>query len=919
MKLAGITFLLLLGTRPSVALGAGALVDHVEFDHTRTYSGTGVQAVSFTWTFGDRTLPLSGVQLGSRDSRLHFKLRVREGRNLTLELREFRTADGQSPAYLVCVGGKPVAFRCRRYVGTGSISAFIDLPDCEPKQSLRIEIVNRNDKPISFSEAYLYEDLESFVVEKDFSQPMFVGPTIRHNDSVERLNEIRAMLPDTEQMKPMCLLAAVPVANLSPGDLQEWLDDALTRCAEADLPLELQVVTWWAGTPGGLDGKGGCWHDPEYQQINYVPSEGRYFLAVPNRWASTPWLTVRHPRLNAFKQKQFQRAGQILRGLKERYQSDGKPFPVLSIVIDNEVTYWGAGMPETPVGILADVNPAMVTAARQEGVILNPEDGFSDEEIAFLRRSLRVYNRQMAQGVVEGLGNSDLRDLVYTHTWALGCVFDDPAEAYEAGVLKEVRMGGEWNYTRAEQLAFTDLDREFGIPAAINIELGGQKTFCEEIPFAFAAGSHHASMFNADDELLQVTFREIKEHGWPEYAPVPWRHHLLKLDFTTDEWMNYITGEDVHVQAIGSRDGYLLHGKTLEQSNTCRMHLKAKELTSEGVFPKLWLKYRARSFVFQKVSDDAYLIIRAGKTPGSLQQVERLTNASGWYHVDLSTLTEGEEALYLEFEFHPLGLVGWVGLFDLVFEVPWEEELLLRCNRSYRADRLRAESQIAGWRADAAWTLQRCQEMGEKIPAKTLRQLKSLMRNHDYRQVHEQGLLALSKRRTETYLPIELPSPNRSERGQLRSAGGNSLRFSPYDEGYTYQSVVVSETADMTLVTNGETQTLQGLTGLQAGDDIEMTIHDNQVTCLVAHRSEATGVVVNASPATAFSLPTIQIEGGALLDIDSRCSITDRTGEAQHGSCPLVTDKRLFEPGDRVTMRWNPFRKRVVEIRPANP
>lgn len=918
LKLLLFISVLLIVPRPASASGGGALVDRTDFSSQQSYTGTGIQPISFLWKYGDRERPLDGVMLDGYGSELRFQIKPSSGKNLTLELREFRTERDQSPAYLIHVDNRPVAFRCRRFLSTGPISAFIDLSDRATAQTAEIRITNRNEKPICFSEAYLYENLESYVQQKGFSQPMHVGPTIRPNDSVERLKEIRAMLPECDEMKPMCLLAAAPVANLAPADLRKWLEDVISKCAEADLPLELQLVTWWAGTPGGLDGEGGSWHDPEYQQINYVPSEKQYFLAVPNRWSSTPWLTVRHPRLNAFKRMQFKRAGQLLREIKEQYQFEQKPFPVMSLVIDNEVTYWGAGMPETPVGILADVNPVMVAAAKAEGVQLNPEDGFSEEEIDFLRRSLRVYNREMAQGLVEGLGNSSLRDITYTHTWANGPVFDDPSEAYETGVLKEIRMGGEWNYTRAEQLAYTDLEREFGIPAAINVELGGQKTFCEEIPFAFAAGSRHASMFNADDELLKVTFDQIRERGWDDYPPVPWRKSLLEFDFTTDEWEQYITGDDVHVQAIGSKDGFLLHGKNLEQPNRCQMHLDAKTLTRDGVLPKLWLRYRARAFVFLQPSDEAYLIIRAGRTPENLKQVERLTNASGWYQLDLSEISEGSEHLYLEYEFHPLGLHGWVGLFDLAFEIPWEEESLLHCNRSYRADRLRAESRLAGWRADAVWTLQQCHELSNRIPADALGSLHDLMMRHEYRQVHEEGLALLHQARQETHQPCDLPSPNRTVRGQLRSAGGGSIRFSPYHEGYTYESVVVSETAETFLVLNGEQEKLDKLNALKAGDDLELEIQQGQVVRLMAHRAQATGVVVSASPATAFSLPKVQIEGGELLDIDSRCSITDRTGEVQGGSCPLVTDKRLFEPGDKVTMRWNPSRKRIVEIRPEN-
>ena len=152
-----------------------------------------------------------------------------------------------------------------------------------------------------------------------------------------------------------------------------------------------------------------------------------YSLAVPNRWHSVPWLTTRHERLNAFKAERFRIAGQLLRELWE--ESKGN-LPFLGFVLDNEVAYWGAGMPGTPREIIADVNPVIVKAAQQEGVTLDPTDGLSEPEIAFLRANLRIYTRQMGEGFLQGLGNCALRERVFTHTWCSGSYYENPDQAY---------------------------------------------------------------------------------------------------------------------------------------------------------------------------------------------------------------------------------------------------------------------------------------------------------------------------------------------------------------------------------------------------------------------------------------------------------------------------------------------------------
>ncbi|NCQ29317.1 MAG: hypothetical protein GW802_18115, partial [Armatimonadetes bacterium] len=125
----------------TVAHAAG-LVDHVTI--------TGGSPVEFTWRFGDRQFPTRGVQLAPGAS-LSFTVTPETGHLLTLELREFRTAHGQFPAYVVSADGRDVAFRCRQYDEAGFSSAFIDLSDST--KPLDIGLRNLADHPLCLSEA----------------------------------------------------------------------------------------------------------------------------------------------------------------------------------------------------------------------------------------------------------------------------------------------------------------------------------------------------------------------------------------------------------------------------------------------------------------------------------------------------------------------------------------------------------------------------------------------------------------------------------------------------------------------------------------------------------------------------------------------------------------------------------------------
>ena len=893
----------------TAALAEPALIDHLRFPRP----GDAKAAASFTWHIGDRTMPLSGVTVSPHGS-LNFTIRAGAG-PLTLELREFRTTDHQSPAYTVALNGKPLAFRCREYQAAGPASAFVDLPDGLGAQ-VTVSLTNRADTPLYISEAFVYRDLEAYARQRGFLQPMRLGPTVDSRVSRERLEAIRALLPATDALQPMASVAVFAVAYWSPEYTAQTLKDALATSLAAKMPLELQLITWWAGTPFGSDGHGGRWSDPEYQQVTYDPDTGKFGLSVPNCWSSTPWLTTAHPTLNAFKAACFEDAGRMLRAEFDRAAAGGgtaATFPVMSLVMDNEVTYWGAGMPNTPLHLQADFNPAMVRKARAEGVVLDPKDGISSAEMAFLRRNLRDYNRQMAAAVMSGLGNCPLRDRVYTHTFMGGWCFDNPMQATEAGVLDGVRLGGEW-----AEGSVLDQHRELGIPANINAELGGCKTSVASlIAESYAAACDHVTLFNIPDEGLAATRDELA-HGWSEIPPTPWRKRLLFEDFSHgDSWKKLFTGADVDVETIWPGPMRALRGNQIGQSGRALVHLTAAATVGKPAFDRLAVNYKARAFVLNQHTPEAYLALRAGATPDSLHEVSRIHDASGRFQVDLSDIARGHSDLYLEFEFHPLGLQGWVCLYDLALEEPWDCEALLLPNRSYRADRLRAESAIVGWRADAAWALQAAGRAAASEGV-ALRQAQEAFSQGDYRQAQTLAQGALDRHRPDTYRPWQPPAPDRVETGEARDASATEIVLDPYEGGFLNRRVPVAPDAAIRLTENGVEKRLANSGEIRDGDDLRLTIHEGRVVSLVATRGSAEGPVATITPATAFSLLQVQLAGGELRSVRSITTVKGRGPARDPAACPVVVGDAPFAVGDVVRIRWNPHTGRIVAAQLAD-
>lgn len=187
--------------------------------------------------------------------------------------------------------------------------------------------------------------------------------------------------------------------------------------------------------------------------------------------------------------------------------------------------------------------------------------------------------------------------------------------------------------------------------------------------------------------------------------------------------------------------------------------------------------------------------------------------------VDLTDVVRGEPQALIEFEFHPLGLPGWVAVFDCILEVPWAEEALLEPNRSYSADRLRAESSIVARRAEAAFPLR------------------------------QRAFAA------QPYMP---PSSDRVQSGELRALAGGFIAFDPYDGGFMNRRVPLADGCLIALTHNGAEENVDA-SAVVGGDDVSLTIRDGRAERIAARRGSTTGPVIVFEPATPFRLPLLRV------------------------------------------------------------
>jgi len=270
--------------------------------------------------------------------------------------------------------------------------------------------------------------------------------------------------------------------------------DQLTVCAEwakkYRIPAMLGLVSWWGGPPVFVDdGLGGRFGDIKYQQVCYSPDveiaenadlkkllgeryTRNYGLSVPNQWSNCPWLTMNSPVLNEYR---FKRLNEAIAEVKNI--SGGSTAWIRSIYLENEPRYWDsdceAGNPKSERKVLwADFNPLVVEAAKKDGVELNPADGLSDGELAWLHRNVGKYNQDTVDAVKKAVAAHKFAQNVPLYTHSLqhrnmfpGGKINHPASEWAYAIGGRTGIAGVWSqpsdFTRVREWGpWSNLNRE---------------------------------------------------------------------------------------------------------------------------------------------------------------------------------------------------------------------------------------------------------------------------------------------------------------------------------------------------------------------------------------------------------------------------------------------------------------------------
>ncbi|GAB3427746.1 hypothetical protein GCM10027569_69830 [Flindersiella endophytica] len=385
------------------------------------------------------------------------RLRVDERAPLTLQLRELRPNDAWGVAYgfRVYLDGQLQYVRdpADEDAGGGPYNSFfLDTSDAGiiGDGTVEVTVEGAGAEPAYLNEIWAYADLPGLVRAQHLRVPdrvVFVLGQDYLSDQVfrDRIGYVKDNIHSNGS-------AGVGIAFLdyftvrTAEQLRRNYQRYLALSRESGLPFAIESTSDWEGTPTRVpDGKGGYFGDVTYQQVLWSPQdqtgpdrdtyvnpggetqrlqdllgasyEPRYGLSVPNIWGNTPWLTWRNPDLNAYYARKAGDSLGEIRPLLWDLQRTNEDWRMLAFSTTAESVYWskrnGAGVADGAYttyndgverrDLFADFNPANVAAASRDGVTLDPADGLSEPEKAWLYKNQSHHQQLFADLFYAGL------------------------------------------------------------------------------------------------------------------------------------------------------------------------------------------------------------------------------------------------------------------------------------------------------------------------------------------------------------------------------------------------------------------------------------------------------------------------------------------------------------------------------------
>ena len=527
-------------------------------------------------------------------------LRKQPGKPFSIQVQEVYPPDAPDTRYTYSVyaNDKLVYVRDNLALMFGVTSYFVHIDDPALVKSASVKLRFANSHPLlggdimsppnkggegspfRLSTVWLYSDLPAYCRESGFAVPMYMTPLLggsRDDSEIEKEFKYLSETVKPTGGKDIKLGCAAEYHYMRDDALKarERFDQLLKFSMKYDMPIELAFVSWWGGTPMWMDdGQGGKLSDVKYQQVCWSETDTyddgpelkkllgdkydlRYGLTVPNRWSSTPWLTMNSPVLNGMR---YKRIGEKLAALADLVSDPAYPNYrkyLLAVGTENEPRYWDYHCPDEkyPVKrekLWADFNPCTVADAAKDGVTLDPKDGLDYKERLWLHGNVATYQQGTYDAHAGAIKQSKLPFInsptdrlwheVYSHGFGSPVFPMDEVTKYHPGL--------EWNRLHGCRTGIEDVPspavsylsaaREWGRWSQVNYEENngkGTEWHVRTLRACYAYGARFYTFYN---------WQSINKEGrWAEYvrkfcADAP---EQMVVERHESDGLSYVTGK----------------------------------------------------------------------------------------------------------------------------------------------------------------------------------------------------------------------------------------------------------------------------------------------------------------------------------------------------------------------------------------
>ena len=316
---------------------------------------------SYHRVYSVATLRGTGSQL-----RYQFKKPVAQS-DVLLEIQEIHQRRPRAFGYTVAVNGTDIAFRTYTELGAGPNHWFVKVPLSllSTDGDITVSVTSTGPNPVSFGQVWIYGDFFTRIDQNEgIYRPMALyGKHTTLADGQESLKDFG----------PLGDFSSSCYANSPIAQTNKKLREALIKSGETGRPMQFLINgPTWGGAMSGPDGRGGYFNDIRYSLLSYDVANHSYAASFPNMWSSAFWATFRDPWMNAEMRRRLAASLQGISTTIDLLKARGKvPQP----------SYLREMGP--PMG---EITAATIAAAAQDGVTLDPTDGISTTERAWLFR-----------------------------------------------------------------------------------------------------------------------------------------------------------------------------------------------------------------------------------------------------------------------------------------------------------------------------------------------------------------------------------------------------------------------------------------------------------------------------------------------------------------------------------------------------